>query len=152
MSAVISIINATYERLETSPFVGILVFMSSWNYVRTWVEHEKSFISSGQDVLYRIVPSLKAFRYASRAPNCKYFVINQFKHFWCSIKTDLLSTHNICFDWEIKWSIISHINCIAARCLINVVYLTGMYLTLHVLNDVANALNQHKHRKLRHNR
>ena len=30
----------------TSSFVGILVFMSSWNFVLSWVEHEKSFITS----------------------------------------------------------------------------------------------------------
>ena len=32
---------------ETSLFVGILVFMSGWNFVLSWVEHEKSFITSG---------------------------------------------------------------------------------------------------------
>ena len=32
---------------ETALFVGILVFMSSWNFVLSWVEHEKSFINLG---------------------------------------------------------------------------------------------------------
>ena len=40
-------------------------------------------------------------------------------------------------------SVTSHINCIVARCLINVVYLTAcclyqVMMTLHFLNDVAN--------------
>ena len=40
-------------------------------------------------------------------------------------------------------SVTSHTNCIAARCLINVVYLTAcclyqVMMTLHFLNDVAN--------------
>ena len=26
---------------ETSLFVGILVYMSSWNFMLSWVEHEK---------------------------------------------------------------------------------------------------------------
>ena len=30
---------------ETSLFAGILVFMSSWNFMLSWVEHEKSFIN-----------------------------------------------------------------------------------------------------------
>ena len=32
---------------DTSLFVCILVFMSSWNFVLSWVEHEKSFLTSG---------------------------------------------------------------------------------------------------------
>ena len=32
---------------ETSDFVGILVFMSSWNFMLSWFEHEKGFITSG---------------------------------------------------------------------------------------------------------
>ena len=45
----ISMINTIYERLKAkkSLFVGILVSMSSWNFVLSWVEHEKSFITSG---------------------------------------------------------------------------------------------------------
>ena len=41
--------NTTSERLkqETSLFVGILVPMSSWNFVLSWVEHENSFITLG---------------------------------------------------------------------------------------------------------
>ena len=35
---------------ETSSFVGILVFMKSWNFVLSWVEHEKSFTTSGPDI------------------------------------------------------------------------------------------------------
>ena len=49
MPTFISMINTTSaERLykqETSSFVGIVVFMSSWNFVLSWVEHEKSFIT-----------------------------------------------------------------------------------------------------------
>ena len=45
----ISKINTILRDLKqkTSSFVGISVFMSSWNCVLTWVEHEKSFITSG---------------------------------------------------------------------------------------------------------
>ena len=32
---------------ETSLFVRILVFMSNWNFLFCWVEHEKYFITSG---------------------------------------------------------------------------------------------------------
>ena len=44
---------------------------------------------------------------------------------------------------NIALSVTSHINCIVARCLINVVYLTAcclyqVMMTLHFLNDVAN--------------
>ena len=44
---------------------------------------------------------------------------------------------------KLNLSVTSHINCIVARCLINVVYLTACFLyqilmTLHFLNDVAN--------------
>ena len=34
---------------ETSLFIVILVFMSSWNFVLSRVEHEKSFITIGPD-------------------------------------------------------------------------------------------------------
>ena len=49
----ISMINTASERLkqETSLFVGILVFKTSWNFVLSWVEHEKSFITSGPVLL-----------------------------------------------------------------------------------------------------
>ena len=49
----ISMINTTSERLKarTSLFVRILVFMSIWNLVLSWIEHEKSFITSGPDFL-----------------------------------------------------------------------------------------------------
>ena len=46
----ISMINTTYESFESkkkSVYGGILVFMSSCNFVLSWVEHEKSFITSG---------------------------------------------------------------------------------------------------------
>ena len=47
----ISMINTTSKRLklkhETFSVFGILVFMSSWNFVLSWVEHENSFINSG---------------------------------------------------------------------------------------------------------
>ena len=44
-------IYTTSERLneETTLFVSILVFMSSWNFKLSLVEHEKSFITSGPD-------------------------------------------------------------------------------------------------------
>ena len=38
----------------------------------------------------------------------------------------------------------SHNNCIVARWLINVVCLYQVMMTLHFLNDVAMALNQHR--------
>ena len=34
---------------EKSLFFSILVFTSSWNFMLNWAEHEKSFITSGQD-------------------------------------------------------------------------------------------------------
>ena len=45
---IISMINTTSERLKErqSLFVSILVLWSSWKYVLSWVEHEKSFITS----------------------------------------------------------------------------------------------------------
>ena len=57
----------------------------------------------------------------------------------------------------VNLSVTSHINCIVARCLINVVYLTACYLyqvmmTLHFLNDVANDAESTQKSKLRHNR
>ena len=36
---------------ETSSFVGILDFMSSWNFVLSWVKHEKSFYNLGAALL-----------------------------------------------------------------------------------------------------
>ena len=45
----ISMIDTTPERLKA--FVSILVFMSSWNFVLSWVEHEKSFITSGPEYI-----------------------------------------------------------------------------------------------------
>ena len=43
------IINITSERLkqETYSLFGILVFMSSWNSLLSWIVLEKSFISLG---------------------------------------------------------------------------------------------------------
>ena len=32
---------------ETSSFLGILVLMSSWNFVLSWVEHENFFYNRG---------------------------------------------------------------------------------------------------------
>ena len=44
----IGMINTKSESLkETSVFVGSLVFMICWNFVLKWVEHVKSFITSG---------------------------------------------------------------------------------------------------------
>ena len=37
--------------------------------------------------------------------NCIFFSIWQFKHMFCVLKTTVsvvLSTHNICFEWEIR--------------------------------------------------
>ena len=47
------------------------------------------------------------------------------------------------FSLKLALSVTSHIKCIVARCLINVVYLTAcclyqVMMTLHFLNDVAN--------------
>ena len=60
-----------------------------------------------------------------------------------------------CLYWHL--SVTSHTNCITARCLINVVYLTAcclyqVMMTLHFLNDVANDAESTQNRKLRHNR
>ena len=42
-------------------------------------------------------------------------------------------------DLDQVLSVTSHNNCIAARCLINIVYLTACaFIILHFLNDVAN--------------
>ena len=54
-------------------------------------------------------------------------------------------------------SVTSHINCIVARCLINVVYLTAcclyqIMMTLHFLSDVANDAESTQNQKLRHYR
>ena len=54
-------------------------------------------------------------------------------------------------------SVTSHINCIVARCLINIVYLTAcclyqVMMMLHFLNDVANDAESKKNGKLRYNR
>ena len=46
----ISMINTTSVRLtaiKNSLFVAILVFMSSWKFMLIWVQHGKSFITSG---------------------------------------------------------------------------------------------------------
>ena len=48
-----------------------------------------------------------------------------------------------CIRVYVYLSVTSHINCIVARCLINVVYLTAcclyqVMMTLHFLSDVAN--------------
>ena len=32
--------------------VGILTFMNGKNFVLSWVEHEKSFITSGHDIIW----------------------------------------------------------------------------------------------------
>ena len=50
----ISMINTRLRDLtqETFIFVGILVFMISWNFMLSWVEHEKKFITSGRGVKY----------------------------------------------------------------------------------------------------
>ena len=54
-------------------------------------------------------------------------------------------------------SVTSHINCIVARCLINVVYLTAcclyqVMMTLHFLSDVAYDAESTENQKLRHYR
>ena len=54
-------------------------------------------------------------------------------------------------------SVTSHINCIVARCLIKVVYLTAcclyqVMMTLHYLSDVANDAESTQNQKLRHYR
>ena len=61
-------------------------------------------------------------------------------------KIQILCVHLSLFmqlDSKLYLSVTSHINCIVARCLINVVYLTAcclyqVMMTLHFLNDVAN--------------
>ena len=37
---------------DISLFVSILIFMSSWNFVLNWVEHEKSFITSFLEIVW----------------------------------------------------------------------------------------------------
>ena len=49
-------------------------------------------------------------------------------------------------------SVTSRINCIAARCLINAVYLTEVMVTLCDLNDIAYDAESTKNRKSCHNR
>ena len=53
----ISMINTTFENLKAriSSFVGILVFMNGWNFMLIWVEHEKSFITSGPVLFYGVI-------------------------------------------------------------------------------------------------
>ena len=49
----ISMINTTSERLKAwNIFICryLSFFMSSWNFVLSWVEHEKSYITSGQEL------------------------------------------------------------------------------------------------------
>ena len=40
-------INLAKKNVKMSTIVGILTFMSRVNFVLSWVEHEKSFITSG---------------------------------------------------------------------------------------------------------
>ena len=48
----ISMMKTTPERLKARTFFicRCLVFMSTWNFVVSWVEHEKSFITSGPGI------------------------------------------------------------------------------------------------------
>ena len=57
----ICMINTTSERLKAVNFFicRYFSFMSSWNFLLSWVEHEKSFITSG--------PGLKEHMYIKRA-------------------------------------------------------------------------------------
>ena len=58
--------------------------------------------------------------------------------------------------WYLVLSVTSHITCIVARCLINIVYLMAyayqVMMTLPFGLTSLMTLNQHKNRKLRHNR
>ena len=48
----ISMINTTSERLKAKNFfISILVFMSSWNFLLSWVEHKKRLITSGPGLI-----------------------------------------------------------------------------------------------------
>ena len=54
----ISMINTTSESLKANKkplFFSILVFMSSWNLMISWVEHEKRFITSRPGIQIRDV-------------------------------------------------------------------------------------------------
>ena len=53
----ISMINTTYEcsKARKSVFCGILVFMSSLNFVLSWVEYEKSFITPRLGLLKSLI-------------------------------------------------------------------------------------------------
>ena len=56
----VSMINTTRDlKRETSLFVGILVFMSSWNFMLSWFENEKSFIASGPGIWVQTVCKYK---------------------------------------------------------------------------------------------
>ena len=48
----ISMINTTSERLKTRNFFicRYFSFMSNWNFVLSWVEHEKDFTTSGPNI------------------------------------------------------------------------------------------------------
>ena len=84
-----------------------------------------------------------------------YYVIRQ-AAFAMNIEHFIALWSLIYFEWHKYWLFISYINCIAARCLINVVYLKAfafirLWWCCTFLNDIANELNQHKNWKLRHN-
>ena len=38
--------------------VGIFIFMTKWNFMLSWAEHEKSFITSVQDCMWTIAQNL----------------------------------------------------------------------------------------------
>ena len=54
---------------ETSLFVGILVFMSSWNFMLSWVEHEKSFITFGPGFDWYVYWSITVMHTPQRSCN-----------------------------------------------------------------------------------
>ena len=55
-------------RQETSSFVSILVFTCSWNFMLSWVEHEKSFITLGPDLGPN---SLKGYQHTAEVASSK---------------------------------------------------------------------------------
>ena len=68
------------------------------------------------------------------------------------IKIFVLSIFEWHFYTDFTLSVTSHINCIVARCLINVVYLTAcclnqVMMTLYFLNDVANDVESTQNKK-----
>ena len=62
--------------LKMSTFVGILSFMSRINLVLSWIEHEKSFITSGPDLLLVLSNSEGSVIRSQQLSLCRVELIN----------------------------------------------------------------------------